>query len=528
MDASLLHQKAVTMVSQGRHREAAPIVADLVKHFPREAAFWHLYSLIALALKQAARAIEFSKKAIDLLDAKASAAAGEYRAQLANAHLHVLDIAQALKIADDCRRDCENNPIALDTLGRVYTGCGELHKAREVFEAAAALVPDSMHYQFNLATALRGLGELEAAETIYDKVIERHPEDFEAYANRSQLRKQTEERNHIDELAGLLQNHFENWRDEVQLCFALAKECEDVGRYEQSFKALKRGADIRRGHTHYQVEGDLEAISNIVQTFSETVINRQQDTCFSDEPIFVLGLPRTGTTLVERILGSHSCVTSAGELQNFAAEMVKQVRRASPAETLDKVKMIKRSVAVDFRQLGHDYIESTRPLTGSKPHFIDKLPLNYLYMGLIAMALPNAKIIHLTRHPMDACYAIYKTLFQDAYPFSYNLEDLGRYYIAYHHMMAHWRKVMPGKFLDVSYEQLVADQENQTRRLLEYCDLPWEDACLEFHRNTQASMTASAAQIRQPIYNSSVEKWRRYETQLEPLRVLLENAGILL
>jgi len=509
------------LVERQRFREAAPLMAKLVQQHPREAGYWHLYSIIALALRQAGKAIEFSQKATELTPVNP-----DYRAQLANARLRSLDLAGALKDAAAVESLAGISARTWDALGSVYTGCGDLVKAQVAFEKAVALEPKVIHYQFNLATALRGNGQLEAAEATYDKVIAATPQDCEAYANRSQLRKQTPERNHIDQLKGLLENNIANWRDEVQICFALAKEYEDVSRYEESFEALQQGANLRRQQTRYQVEGDLQAIEQIIHTFSQSGIENASAGYDSAEPIFILGLPRTGTTLVERIVDSHSAVRSAGELQNFASEMIKLVIAQNPGEQLDKQRMIEKSIAIDFAQLGQDYINSTRPMTGQCAHFIDKLPLNYLYLGLIAMALPKARIIHLTRHPMDACYAIYKTLFKEAYPFSYDQQDLGRYYLAYHKLMAHWHGVLPGRILDVSYENLVQNQEAESRRLIDYCGLEWEEQCLQFYNNPQASMTASAAQVRQPVYTSSVGKWRRYEKQLAPLKALLENGGI--
>jgi hypothetical protein len=181
---------------------------------------------------------------------------------------------------------------------------------------------------------------------------------------------------------------------------------------------------------------------------------------------------------------------------------------------------------LDFHALGEAYISGTRPLRGDVPYFIDKLPFNYLYAGLIHLALPRAKIINVQRHPMDTCYAVYKQWFKDAYPFSYKLDELGDYYVAYHQLMRHWNEVMPGVIHTLQYESLVADIDGETHRLLQYCGLPWEDQCLRFYQNTQASTTASALQVRQPVYASSVGKWRHYARHLEPLRAQLESAGI--
>jgi len=187
---------------------------------------------------------------------------------------------------------------------------------------------------------------------------------------------------------------------------------------------------------------------------------------------------------------------------------------------------VDRAATIDFRELGEAYLRSTLPYRDARPRFVDKLPFNYLYAGLIRRALPRAKIVSLERHPMDSCYSVYKQLFRDAYPFSYDLDDLGRYYVAYRELMDHWRRVMPDVIHTVRYEDLVADLEGEARRLLEYCGLTWEERCLQFHENPDPSTTASALQVRQPIYAHSVGRWRNYAKQLEPRRARLAAAGI--
>ena len=244
------------------------------------------------------------------------------------------------------------------------------------------------------------------------------------------------------------------------------------------------------------------------------------------EPVFVLGLPRTGTTLVERILGNHSAVVAAGELRQFPEQMIRLARESLGGRDLPRDELVAHTLKLDMRELGRRYVESTRPRTGARPHFVDKLPLNYLYCGLIHGSLPGARIVHLRRHPLDACYAIYKTLFSRAYPFSYDLGELGQYYVAYDRLMSHWRTAMPGVIYDLHYEAIVDDPEGETRRLLDHCGLEFESACLDFHRSPEASTTASALQVRQPIYRDSVSRWRNVAAQLEPLTQVLRSNGI--
>jgi hypothetical protein len=238
-------------------------------------------------------------------------------------------------------------------------------------------------------------------------------------------------------------------------------------------------------------------------------------------------MPRTGTTLVERILASHSDVFAAGELSNFAVQMMAQVREKAAARAVSRDDIVRLTAGLDFASLGKAYVDSTRPATGHTARFIDKLPLNYLYAGLIHLALPNATIVHVQRDPMDTIYAVYKTLFVDAYPFSYDLEELARYFVAYHELMAHWHTALPNVIQTIRYEDLVANVDAEVRRLVDACGLDWQPDCLEFYRNKEASTTASSVQIRRPVYRSSVGKWRDYEARLQPAVTILRDAGII-
>ena len=236
--------------------------------------------------------------------------------------------------------------------------------------------------------------------------------------------------------------------------------------------------------------------------------------------IFVLGLPRSGTTLVDRILSSHSSVDSMGEITDFAQTMTRL------CWSLDKRQLLETSVRVDPDRLGQSYVRSVASYGSNAPFFIDKTPINFLYIGLIAKALPGASIVHLRRHPVDSCLSMYRNLFQSGYPFSYDLNDLADYYIAYDALMKHWRSVFPGIVLDVSYEELVDDQERVSRDIVAHCGLEWEPGCLEFDRNTAPVATASAAQVRNPIYRDALARWQRFETWLSPLIERLRKAGV--
>ena len=309
----------------------------------------------------------------------------------------------------------------------------------------------------------------------------------------------------------------------MQLRHALAKEYEDLGGYAESFAQLRLGAAKRRQHLRYDVGHDVATVDWIIDAFRSPPPEAAAG-CSQDAPIFIVGLPRSGTTLVERILGSHCGVPSAGELDAFALALVEGGVTAAQR----RCRAANWSPARPTWISRHSGTNTCAELAARfrRGRFIDKMPLNYLYCGLIMRALPQAKIIHLTRHPMAVCYAMYKTLFKDGYPFSYDLHDIGCYYLGYRRLMDHWRATLPGAIHDLSYEQLIADQAGETRKLLNFCGLEWQDACLDFHRNAAATTTASASQIRRPLYASSVSQWRQYAAQLAPLHDHLTAAGI--
>lgn len=400
-------------------------------------------------------------------------------------------------------------------------------QAAECYERAVELEPENAKHHFSLAATYRFLGRLEDAETACDRAVALDPKEYEAYLIRADLRTQTAAKNHVEAMESVLADGADHYMGEVMLCHALAKECEDIGLYQKSFKYLSRGAALRKKHLSYGVSRDLRIIDRLIETFTEERIqSAASEACTSSEPIFVIGMPRTGTTLVERIIGSHSDVESAGELPNFSQVMTRMVHEQAAGGEGSPEEMIAASLELDIRQLGESYIESTRGLTGETAYFIDKLPFNYLNVALIRLALPNARIVHVTRDPMDTCYAVFKTLFQRAYPFSYDLHDLGRYFAAYQRLMNHWYKLFPGSMLTIAYEDLVENTQSESKRLLDHCGLTWQDQVSEFHQSEAPSMTASASQVRQPVYRSSVGKWRNYERQLSPLIGILESAGI--
>jgi len=441
-------------------------------------------------------------------------------------------LADASQAAAAAQRRAAGDAVLLDAIGTLYRHANEQQRALAAYQQALALAPGNVQLLYNRATVRRFLGQLHEAEADYDRVIALNPTDYEAYRNRSELRTQSADSNHVAELERLAAHSGADWPGEVQLRYALAKEYEDLGDYTRSFQHLQHGARVRRQHLRYDVRTDLATVDWIIEAFPAAAAPAAASTptalnaASSDAPIFIIGLPRSGSTLVDRILGSHSRIQCAGELKHFALAIVDAVRRQSGGAPLSRRELVARSASLDFAALGRDYLDRARGAVAAAVRFTDKMPLNYLYCGLIARALPNARIVHVTRHPMAACYAIYKTLFADGYPFSYDLAELAQYYAGYRRLMAHWTAMMPQTIHHLSYEELVADQLGQTRNLLQFCGLEWQDACAQFHLNPAPATTASAAQVRRPIYATSLQQWRHYQQQLAPLASELRAAGI--
>lgn len=417
-------------------------------------------------------------------------------------------------------RRTRNNAGLLQQVAKLYVNDGRYEDAHRCYLHAIELDGNNPQYLYNLASSHIFMGDLRQAEETYSKVISHAPDHYDAWHNRSTLRKQTAGDNHISELEGKLGTLAPDDAGETPLCYALAKEYEDLGEYETCFSNLKRGADSYRRRMAYDVQIDVSIMERIMELFDGAYAERVKAAPARRGPIFVLGLPRSGTTLVDRILSSHSEVESMGEITDFAQTMTRL------CWSLDKSKLLEASAGVDPDLLGQSYLRSVASYGSNAAYFIDKTTINFLYIGLIAKALPGASIVHLRRHPVDSCLSMYRMLFQSGYPFSYDLNDLADYYIAYDALMKHWQAVFPGTVLDVSYEELVDDQERVSRDIIAHCGLEWEPACLEFDRSTAPVATASAAQVRKPIYRDALARWQRFETHLAPLIERLREAGV--
>ncbi|MFS8063231.1 MAG: tetratricopeptide repeat-containing sulfotransferase family protein [Luteimonas sp.] len=514
------YREAVAALNKSDWRQAQHLSMELLRDAPAHAGVCFVAGVAALQLHQILLAIECLRRATELNPTRA-----EYMAQCARALLHAALPAEAIDAADKARALSPSDPMTLDTLGIVYSQLNAHEKAAEMFRRVAVLQPESANCRFNIATSLIFSGDIDAAEHELEACLELDPGCWKAHLSIALLRRQTGFANHLERLLALLAGAAGDETAQMYLNLSLYKEYEDLADYPQAFAHLTRGKLAGSSSRGYSIERDEALFAALIDSFPAP--QPEASGFRTTEPIFVFGMPRTGTTLVERIISSHPEVYSAGELQDFGIAL----KRASGSRTRPVLDLdtVRRSREIDRARLGGQYLESTRPGTGKTPRFIDKLPHNFLYAGYIAQALPDAKLVCLRRDPVDTCLGNFRQLFAQNspyYDYSFDLLDTGRYYVLFDRLMAHWRRVLPGRILELDYETLVDEQEASTRRLLEFCGLHWDAACLDFQDNAAPVATASAVQVRSPMYRSAVGRWRRYEPQLGELLQLLHEAGI--
>jgi len=429
----------------------------------------------------------------------------------AKCHFLAGETRRASEVAESAANTVGTTPEALDAVGAMFGLLGLHHRARDLFRRAVAARPDVPQYLFNLAATERMIGALADAEAHCDAAIARDRHYGLAHYLRSDLRIQTADRNHVAEMEALVGEGRLTGESEVLLRFALGKECEDIERDDRAFDHVEAGCELQHRLLARDSAAGIAEIDAIIRAHTRRWLETAPAGLTDAAPVFVTGLPRPGTTLVERIIASHSAMHSVGETSAFAAEM----RRA----------MAKSPTGSDLLSIGERYMDVAAALrVPADARFIDKTLENYLYCGLIHAALPAAKIILVQRHPMDSCWAIYKAHFRGKFPFSYHQIELADYYLAFRRLSQHWREVLPPNvLLEVNYEDIIRDQAAASRDIIRFIGLPWEDDVMRFHESPAPSATASAVQVRRPVYASSVGKWRRHAARLAPLRARLSR-----
>ena len=515
MDTAL--RKGLADIGAGRYEIAHADAIERIRADVSDPIPYYLLARIALDHRNYAKAGELFEKARSLAPGDLLYAAGQ-----AEYLVTVGRQVEALQLLDDAASEQINDAFTADTIGVVFSRTGFHEKAVPFYERAVELDPAPANFHYNLGAAQQFAGNFEAAESAYKKAIERQPDSYRAYSALVSLSRQTPETNHLAKLEGLFEEHQADEDKALRIGHAIAKTLEDLGQYEESFDWLVRAKRGKRATIGYQPETDLALFTAAAETVSESPIDAA---CSDAAPIFIVGLPRTGTTLVDRILSSHPDVVSAGELNTFAG-LVKETA-GSPSNLVLDADTLRNAAETDLAAIGHAYIENTRSLARGAKRFTDKMPLNFFYVSLIHRALPNARIVALRRDPLDSCLSNFRQLFATGfsyYNYSLDIDDTGAYYQGFDQLLATWRQNIPAsRYMELKYEDIVHDQENQTRRLLEFCELTWNEACLRFHENEAPVATASSVQVRQPLYAGSIGRWKKFGDRLDSLRSRLEQ-----
>jgi tetratricopeptide (TPR) repeat protein len=408
------------------------------------------------------------------------------------------------------------NAETADLIGAALTQFGRHREAANWHRQAFQAEPGRADFAVNLASANIFLGRDTEAEAALQGFIEADgPPQAEWLFSTLRRARDRSRADRLSARASLMTAA----PAKAFLYYAAGKEYEDCALWDDAFAAFDRGARAKRSVTDFDEAAEVAFFEALTASFTPEWMAAARRGFDDPAPIFIVGQPRTGTTLVERIIASHSAVDAAGEMQQFGLA----VRRASRAYG-EGVAAWSRA---DPRAIGEAYVRSVAPMRGAAPRFIDKLPRNFLHVPLIAASLPRAKIVHLTRDPFDACFASFKQLFAEAYPHSYDQEEMARHYCRYARLMERWRLVSPGKLVEVSYERLIADFEAEVRRLIASLELPWEDQCLRFHELDAPVATASAVQVREAAHGRSVGRAQRYGERLAPMRRVLAAERVL-
>lgn len=451
---------------------------------------------------------------------------GEYRAQLARLYTLVRrdgDAAATLRAAEEAP---PADALARDTMGCVYARLGDHESALVHFAAAVEQAPENNQFRYNQAAALSFLGKVEEAEAALEAILARAPDDARVHHLLAGLRKQRPDRNHVARLQSV-HDRAAPGPDRLLTGYALAKELEDVGRAEEALAQLIRVNAAHRARLDYDFARDA-TIFDAIEAAWPRVRQAPAHDCPAEAPILVIGMPRTGTTLVDRILASHPAVESVGELQ--ALPLAVKMASGTRSRTVLDPETIAAAAGTDMGAIGREYLaRAAHHRRDPARRFVDKFPGNFHYAGIAARALPYAAIVCLRRNPMDTVLANFRNLFATGsryYDYSYDLLDIAAYYARFDRLMALWRQALPGRILELGYEALVADQEGETRRLLDHCGLDWSDRCLDFHAHGGAVSTPSAAQVRRPIYRDSVARWRAHADALAPVQAFFEAQGI--
>lgn len=418
------------------------------------------------------------------------------------------------------RIDPDNRDVLIN-LAHIYHLLDRPADAEPIYRKVIKLTPDDPSLHSNLGVALNNLGKVSDAIESFRTAIRIEPTYAQAHKLLSFCKKHREYDDDIRAMENTLQLTTLNTEQRYYLNFGLGKAYEDLQKYDRAFSYYRTANDLARSLKHYNINDDIRRFNDIRNAFTKERFLRFENCGHtSKRPIFILGMPRSGTTLVEQILSSHPDVHGGGELK-----LLDQVIRGYFLHHFNCQfpKGMEQIVCDQFAELGRQYCDMLSRYDATANYVTNKMPSSFLFVGMIRLILPDATIIHCRRNPLDTCFSCYANGFRDGHEFTYDLEELGRYYCLYENLMQHWRQFPDIHIFDCDYESLVSDQEGQTRRLLDACGLEWNDACLDFHKSDRTVMTASVNQVRNGLYTHSVQRWRHFQTHLTPLIDILRN-----
>ena len=510
-------RQAVRLVAEGKLGMAEGILREYLHRWPTDVNAIRLLADIALQLEAFDDAVALLRRCVELAPDYTQA-----RNNYANALSKTGNFEAALKEIEALEQ-LEPQSLSHPVLAAsVLVNVGAYEQAIARYERVLKRAPGHARLQMSYGHALKTLGRRAESVAAYRRAVEAEPNLGEAWWNLANLKTFRFEEGDIAAMRRLAEREELAPRDRFHLGFALGKALEDAGDIDGAFAAYAGGNAIKRAQSGYDVEENSAMTAALAASCTRQRFEAREDWGHTaTDPIFIVGLPRSGSTLLEQILASHSQVDGTMELP-YIPQMVRRLAgRRAPSGQTRYPDALWELTAEQCRSLGAEFLDAARLQRGAAPFFIDKLPNNFAHACLIHLMLPNARIIDARRHPMATCFSCFKQLFAAGQEFTYSLEDIGRYYRDYTALMAHWDAVLPGRVLRVDYERVIDDLEGEVRRLLAHCGLPFEPACMEFHRNSRPVRTASSEQVRQPIYRDAVAQWRRFETHLEPLKQAL-------
>lgn len=506
LEHGIEHHKA------GRSEEAERVYRAVLAKVPNQPDALNLLGVLAMEAGNHDAAFDFLERAV-MARPKDPAVLNNYGNALSLVRRFedaITHLERALAIKPDMADAWLN-------LGRTLNFAGRGERALKCFDHLTKVKPDSHAAKSGISRAYLGLGRTAEAEQAARDLIAAAPQMSSGYVNLSNAHKFTPDEPEIALVEDMIAAKDTNAKELRGLYFAAAKMCDDVGRYDDAFRFY----DLANKAAGGKYDGKLleQSYADLKKTYTRKFFDeRKSQGLDSERPVFIVGMPRSGTTLTEQILASHPAIFGAGELQGMP-----DIARGMRPDYPQRIAQLGRE---EISALASGYLKSMEALAPADAlRITDKLPVNFTHLGVIATLFPKARVIHCRRDPLDSGLSCFIELFRLARDFTTDVESIGKYYLQYERLMAHWRKVLPLPLYEQRYEELIADQEAGSRALVAHCDLPWDDACLNYQGADRTVMTPSRWQVRQPIYSSSVGRWRNYERQLEPLRRLLEERG---